>query len=44
VSDFITSIFEQLKEGKDELTFGFTGGMAKNERDAIEAAFNRMNG
>jgi len=44
VSDFITSIFEQLKEGKDELTFGFTGAMAKSERDAIEATFNRMNG
>ena len=44
VSDFIASIFEQLKEGKNELTFGFTEAMAKNERDAIETAFNRMNG
>jgi len=44
VSDFITSIFDQLKEGKDELTFGFTEGMAKNEREAIHATFNRLNG
>ncbi len=44
VSDFIASIFDQWKAGKNELTFGFTEGMAKAERDAIEATFNRMNG
>jgi uncharacterized oxidoreductase len=44
VSDFINSIFDQLKEGRNELTFQFTEGLAKGERDSIEATFNRMNG
>src|SRR6185295_7433075 len=43
VSEFIASIFDQLKEGRNELTFQFTEGLAKNERDSIESIFNRMN-
>lgn len=43
VSDFIQSIFEQLKQGKTELTFGFSEAMAKAGPDDLRAAFNRMN-
>jgi uncharacterized oxidoreductase len=43
VSDFIDSIFEQLKEGKDELTFGFSEAMTKAGPEDLKNAFNRMN-
>ena len=43
VSEFISSIFEQLKEGKEQLTFGFSNGMASAGPDEIKAIFNRMN-
>jgi uncharacterized oxidoreductase len=43
VSDFIASIFEQLKEEKSELTFGFSNAMVKAGPDDLKAAFNRMN-
>jgi uncharacterized oxidoreductase len=32
-----------MKEGKTELTFGFSEIMTKATPDAISAAFNRMN-
>lgn len=44
VGDFINSIFEQLKEGKQELTFGFSEAMVKAGPDELKAAFARMNG
>jgi uncharacterized oxidoreductase len=44
VADFIEGIFQQLKEGKTELTFGFSEVMAKANPDEIKAAFNRLNG
>ena len=44
VSAFIETIFGQLKEGKTELTFGFSDTMAKAGPDEIMAVFNRMNG
>jgi uncharacterized oxidoreductase len=44
VSDFIESIFQQMKEGKTELTFGFSEMMVKANPEALQATFNRMNG
>lgn len=43
VSDFIEAIFQQLKEGKTELTFGFSDAMAKSSQEDVKAAFNRLN-
>ncbi len=43
VSDFIDSIFQQLKEGRTELTFGTSEDRAKANNETIEAYFNRMN-
>ena len=43
VSDFIDSIFEQLKTGKTELTFGFSEMVAKATPDELKNTFNRMN-
>jgi uncharacterized oxidoreductase len=43
VSDFVTAVFEQLKEGKSELTFGFSDAMSKAGPEVIAATFNRMN-
>ena len=43
VSDFIHAIFEQLKDGKTELTFGFSEMMAKASQEDLRNAFNRMN-
>ena len=43
VSEFIESIFLQLKEGKNELTFGMSESRAKANNDAIADFFNMMN-
>ncbi|KQS36009.1 SDR family oxidoreductase [Pedobacter sp. Leaf194] len=43
VSDFIESIFNQLLEGKNELTFGTSEPRAKANNDAISAYFKMMN-
>ncbi|RYY86272.1 MAG: SDR family NAD(P)-dependent oxidoreductase [Chitinophagaceae bacterium] len=43
VSDFIESIFAQLKEGKQELTFGFSEAMRNAGPEQLKAAFARMN-
>ncbi len=43
VSDFVNSVFQQMKEGKTELTFGFSEIMAKATPEVITATFNRMN-
>jgi uncharacterized oxidoreductase len=43
VSDFIEAIFQQLKEGKTELTFGFSEAMSKANQEELKAAFNRLN-
>ena len=37
------SIFKQLKEGKTELTFGFSEGRVKANNEVITEYFNRMN-
>ena len=43
VSEFIDAIFAQLKEGKTELTFGFSHAMANSSQDDVKTAFNRLN-
>lgn len=43
VSDFIASVFQQLKEGKTELTFGFSEVMARATPEIIEATYHKMN-
>ena len=43
VSDFIEAIFQQLKEGKTTLSFGFSEAMTKADPAALQAAFDRMN-
>lgn len=43
VADFILSIFDQLKEGKNELTFGFSELMRNAGPEEIKQAFARMN-
>jgi len=43
VSGFIDSIFQQLQEGKNELTYGFTEGISKAGQDVFQATFSKMN-
>jgi uncharacterized oxidoreductase len=43
VSAFISSIFDQLRDGKKELTFGFSENMLKAGPEELKAAFLRMN-
>lgn len=43
VSEFIDAMFDQLKEEKTELSFGFSEVMTKANPDEIKAAFNRLN-
>ncbi len=44
VKDFIEAIFEQLKQGKQELTFGFSEAMSKAGPEDLQKAFARLNG
>jgi uncharacterized oxidoreductase len=43
VSDFVVSIFNQLKENKTELTFGLSESMANADPNTLKGIFNRMN-
>ena len=43
VSDFIAAVFEQLKEGKTELTFGTSELRLKANNETILEYFARMN-
>lgn len=43
VSDFIESVFNQLKEGKTEITFGFSEIMSKANPEELKQAFARLN-
>jgi uncharacterized oxidoreductase len=43
VSGFTDAIFEQLKEGKTELTYQFSEAMRKATPEELVASFNRMN-
>jgi uncharacterized oxidoreductase len=43
VGDFIEAIFQQLKKGKNELSFGFSEQMLKAGPEDLKNAFARMN-
>ena len=43
VSDFVDAVFEQLKEGKTELTFGTSEARANVNNEVIAEYFNKMN-
>jgi uncharacterized oxidoreductase len=43
VSEFIASIFEQLKDGKTELTFGMSHAMANGNREESVNIFKMLN-
>ncbi|MCF2443533.1 SDR family NAD(P)-dependent oxidoreductase [Dyadobacter sp. CY345] len=43
VSDFINAVFQQLKEEKNELTFGFSEQMANAGSQDLKNVFARMN-
>ncbi len=43
VSGFIESAFEQLKQGKTEISFGFSEEMIKAGPEELQKAFSRMN-
>ena len=44
VSAFIDAVFAQLKEGKIEITFGFSENMVKASAEDLKNTFARMNG
>jgi uncharacterized oxidoreductase len=43
VGEFIESVFEQLKLGKTEITYGFTEAMTRSGPEELQKAFERMN-
>ena len=43
VSDFVESVFQQMKDGKVELTFGTSEIRAKANNEVINEIFNKMN-
>ncbi|MBU1099359.1 MAG: SDR family NAD(P)-dependent oxidoreductase [Bacteroidetes bacterium] len=43
VIDFVNSVFEQLKEGRLEITFGYSEAMMKAGPDELRKSFERMN-
>ncbi len=43
VSDFIEAVFEQLQQGKIELTFGYSEAMTKAGPEDLQKTFIRMN-
>lgn len=43
VSNFIESIFEQLKQQQNKLTFGFSEGVSEAGKEVLEETFKKMN-
>jgi len=43
VIEFINAVFQQLKEGKNEVTFGYSEMLSKATPDVIQGMFKRMN-
>jgi uncharacterized oxidoreductase len=43
VSEFVNAVFQQLKEGKKEVTFGYSEMLSKAAPDVIQGMFKRMN-
>lgn len=44
VAGFIDSVFEQLSQGKYEITYGMSEGLSKSDYESLEKTFVRMNG
>jgi len=43
VSDFVEAVFEQLKQGKNEIVFGFSELVSKAGPEDLKKTFDRMN-
>jgi uncharacterized oxidoreductase len=43
VSEFVNAVFQQLKEGKNEVSFGLSEMLSKATPDVINGIFKRMN-
>ena len=43
VKDFVESVFQQMKDGKTELTFGFSEGRAMANNETIAEYFSKLN-
>jgi uncharacterized oxidoreductase len=43
VSGFIDAAFEQLSQGKSQITYGFSEAMLKAGPEELHKAFERMN-
>jgi len=43
LSEFASSVMEQLKAGKIEITFGFSENISKASREELNETFKRMN-
>jgi uncharacterized oxidoreductase len=43
VSDFVASVFQQMKEGKIELTYGFSEERTNQNNETIMEYFNKLN-
>ena len=43
ISEFVDAVFQQMKEGKTELTFGLSEVMAKVNSEEIRATFTKLN-
>jgi uncharacterized oxidoreductase len=43
VSDFIEAIFAQLKEGRTQLTFGFSETVSKAGQEILQPIFAKLN-
>ena len=39
--DFVDAVFQQMRDGKTELTFGFSEAMVKATPDVINATFKK---
>jgi len=44
VGDFIKAVFEQLKQGKNEIVFGFSEVVSSAGPEVLKKTFDRMNG
>lgn len=40
---FVEAVFQQMKEGKTELTFGFSEALSKANPEGLQATFGRLN-
>lgn len=43
VSDFVAAVFQQMAQGKNEITYGFSEAMYNATPEIIRASFDKMN-